>query len=365
MIQMQALGREPAEIRARILERIAGVLGSGTHILGPEVADFEAAWAAAVGTGHAVGTGNGLDALEIALRCAGIGEGDEVITTPMTAVATVLAIVRAGATPVLADIDPHTALLDPVSAERCVSPRTKAVLLVHLYGRLADMEAWEAFVRRHDLILIEDAAQAHLAERGGRRAGSFGRAAAFSFYPTKNLGAVGDAGAVVTDDAEIAERARRLRNYGQSDRYRHPELGLNSRLDELQAAILTERLAVLPRATERRRAVATQLRDGLGGAPVSMLRAEDEPGADVHHLFVVRSDRRDALAEHLRDRGVASLIHYPIPVHLQPPFVDVRRDPEGLAASEAHARECLTLPCHPHLDDVEVATIVDAVRSFT
>src|SRR5688572_23293299 len=239
-----------AESREATVDAVVRTLESGWYILGKEVQQFERQWAQRCGVRHAVAVGNGLDAIEIALRALRIGPGDEVITTPMTAFASVLAIIRAGATPVLADIDPGTALLDRASVERCLTKKTKAIVLVHLYGQLRDMDRWKEFCQRHNVELIEDCAQSHAASSDGRVAGSFGRINAYSFYPTKNLGAMGDGGAVVTDDDELAMHAARLRNYGQKERYEHPELGMNSRLDEVQAAILSERLAWLDEWTD-------------------------------------------------------------------------------------------------------------------
>ena len=253
MIVMNDFKAEPPELREAMLGAARRVLESGWYVLGNEVVAFEKKWAAACGVPQAVGVGNGMDAIEIALRALDVGPGDEVITTPMTAFATVLAILRAGATPVLADIDPETALLSIDSAARCVSPKTKALLLVHLYGQVRNMNAWTDFCAEHGIKLVEDCAQAHLATWQGKVAGSFGAAGAYSFYPTKNLGAPGDAGMLVTNDAPLGQRAGRLRNYGQSVRYHHPELGMNSRLDEIHAAMLAERMKWLQRFTERRR----------------------------------------------------------------------------------------------------------------
>ena len=238
MILMNDFKAEPEALRRDMAVAVERVLASGWYILGKEVESFERQWAQACGVAHGVGMGNGLDAIEVALRALDIGPGDEVITTPMTAFATVLAVLRAGATPVLADIDPQTALLAPESVRRVLSARTRAVLLVHLYGQLRGMEEWGRLCGERGIALIEDCAQAHFARWRGRSAGAFGRAGAYSFYPTKNLGALGDAGMLVTNDPALAARAACLRNYGQSERYHHPELGLNSRLDELHAAIL-------------------------------------------------------------------------------------------------------------------------------
>jgi dTDP-4-amino-4,6-dideoxygalactose transaminase len=364
VIALNDFKAEPAELLSAQLAAAERVLRSGWFILGPEVTAFEAAWSAACGTSHAVGVGNGMDAIEIGLRALGIGAGAEVITTPMTAFATVLAILRAGATPVLADIDPQTALLDPESAQRCLTPRTRAVLPVHLYGQVADMEQWVSWSRQAGVLLLEDCAQAHLAEWGGKRAGSFGAFAAFSFYPTKNLGAIGDGGAIVTSDDALAERARMLRNYGQSTRYVHPSLGMNSRLDELQAALLGVRMQWLPAFTARRRQIAQRYDAAMRNTAVQLLHAPPAPERHVHHLYVVTSDDRDALAAHLAARGVQTLIHYPVPVHHQDPCKDLARDPRGLAAAERHAATCLSLPCHPQLTDTQVECVIDAVNSY-
>ena len=294
----------------------------------------------------------------------GVGPGDEVITTPMTAFATVLAILRAGATPVLADIDPKTALLSIDSVAQCVSPRTKALLLVHLYGQVRNMNAWSGFCAKHGIKLVEDCAQAHLATWQGKVAGSFGAAGAYSFYPTKNLGAPGDAGMLVTNDAPLAQRAGRLRNYGQSVRYHHPELGMNSRLDEIHAAMLAERMKWLLEFTERRRQIAGAYRSEIRNPQVRQLAAPEEPSAHVFHLYVVTCEQRDALQVHLQQHQVQSLIHYPIPVHLQEPCMHIARDPKGLRNSELHADNCLSLPCHPQMTDSDIATVISAVNSF-
>jgi dTDP-4-amino-4,6-dideoxygalactose transaminase len=364
MVLMNDFQAEPEELRRAELAAAERVLRSGWYILGKESEAFESAWAARCGAAHAVGVGNGMDALEIGLRASGVGPGDEVITTPMTAFASTLAIMRAGAVPVFADIDPETALLDPSSAERCLTPKTKAVLLVHLYGRCADMDLWTAFCSAHGLLLLEDCAQAHLSGWKGARAGTFGAFGGYSFYPTKNLGALGDGGMLITKDAALADMARRLRNYGQTERYHHPEVGLNSRLDELQAALLSERLAWLDAFTTRRMEIADAYHAGLRNPLVSPLARPARPEAHVHHLFVIRCERRDALAGFLKERGVQSLAHYPIPVHAQKPCLGLARDPRGLPVSEAHARQCLSIPCHPQMGDRDVETVIAAVNAF-
>ena len=364
MIPMNGFQREPEALRQRELAAVERVLRSGWYILGQEVRAFEAEWALAIGTNHVVGVGNGMDAIEIGLRALGIGPGDEVVTTPMTAFASALAIIRAGAQPVLADIDPATAQMSIGSAKRCLSNRTRAILLVHLYGQANELEGWKKFCDDAGVYLVEDCAQAHLASWNGIRAGAYGKLGAFSFYPTKNLGAVGDGGALTTSDEAIALKARQLRNYGQSDRYHHPVLGLNSRLDELQAAILRVRLTVLEEFTERRRTIARAYRSGIANPAIRLLATPAQESSHVYHLFVLCCDQRQRLAEHLNAWGVESLIHYPIPVHQQPPCTGLRRDPAGLRAAEIHGGTCLSIPCHPQLTDAEVASVIRALNEF-
>lgn len=364
MILMNDFKAEPAELREAMCAAAARVFESGWYVLGNEVRHFEQLWAEACGTSHCVGVANGMDAIELALRALDIGPGDEVITTPMTAFATVLAIIRAGATPVLADIDAGSGLLSPPSVRRCLSGRTRAVVLVHLYGQMRDMPVWVELCREAGIALIEDCAQSHLASWDGQPAGSLGIAGAYSFYPTKNLGAVGDGGALVTMSEAIAQRVGRLRNYGQSERYVHPELGMNSRLDELQAALLNVRLQWLPRFTERRRAIARYYDSGIRNPAIRILAAPQQPLAHVHHLYVVLCEERDALVRHLAAQGVQTLIHYPVPVHRQTPCMALRRDPQGLLNTEAHAAACLSIPCHPQISDADVTQVVAAINSF-
>jgi dTDP-4-amino-4,6-dideoxygalactose transaminase len=364
MIPMNAFQREPESLRAEELKAAQGVLESGWFILGERVRAFESQWASRIGARHAIGVGNGMDAIEIGLRCLDIGAGDEVITTPMTAFATVLAILRAGATPVLADIDPDTALLDRRSVERCISAKTRAVLLVHLYGQVGDMDDWVKMASQGGFHLLEDCAQSHLAMHDDACSGSIGTWGAFSFYPTKNLGAVGDGGVLSTNDENVAARARMLRNYGQSERYHHPVLGLNSRLDEMQAALLTVRLRKLDEFTSRRREIAGAYRSRLQNPKIHLLADARSKQSHVYHLFVICCDERDRLANHLKAGGVETLIHYPVPVHHQPPCRDVKCDPLGLVEAERHAAVCLSIPCHPFLSDAEVSTIIEAVNDF-
>jgi dTDP-4-amino-4,6-dideoxygalactose transaminase len=364
MILMNDFRTEPEELVRKELEAVERVLRSGWYILGGEVKDFEARWAARCGTRFAVGVGNGMDAIEIGLRALGIGGGDEVVTTPMTAFATVLAIIRAGATPVLADINPDTALLDPDSAERCLSPRTKAVVLVHLYGQVREMEKWTTLCKQAGISLLEDCAQAHMASWKGKIAGAFGAWGAYSFYPTKNLGALGDGGALVTNKQEIADKAGVLRNYGQSERYHHPEQGLNSRLDELQAALLSVRLDWLDAFSKRRKELGRSYFSGISNPLVQTMARPLEDDSHVYHLFVVLAEERDRLSAHLRERGVASLSHYPVPVHHQEPCRGIKADPRGLVHAERHAARCLSLPCHPQMSDDDVRKVIEAINEF-
>jgi dTDP-4-amino-4,6-dideoxygalactose transaminase len=364
MILMNDFKAEPLELRESMKVASARVLDSGWYVLGNELKAFEHEWATTCGVDCAVGVGNGMDAIEIALRALDISAGDEVITTPMTAFATVLAILRVGATPVLADIELDTALLSMESAERCVNSKTRAVVLVHLYGQIRNMKGWTEWCISKGIALIEDCAQAHLASSDGTKAGAFGIAGAYSFYPTKNLGAVGDGGMLVTNDSAIAMRAMILRNYGQNTRYHHPEIGLNSRLDEMQAAILSARLKWLEPFTQRRREIAATYRQGISHPVIQLLAAPEQESAHVHHLFVVLCERRNELQEFLWKCGIQTLIHYPVPVHVQPPCKDIVRDPKGLVNSELHAARCLSLPCHPQMTEFNVSEVIAAINAF-
>lgn len=364
MILMNDFKAEPYELREAMLDASKRVIDSGWYVLGNELIHFEKQWALLCGVNYAVGVGNGMDAIEIALRSLDIGPGDEVITTPMTAFATVLAILRAGAIPVLADIEEDTGLLFKESVLRCISSKTKAIVLVHLYGQVRDMSSWQKLCVDNNIQLIEDCAQSHLATLGGKVAGSFGVAGAYSFYPTKNLGAIGDGGALVTNNETIAERSSRLRNYGQSVRYHHPELGMNSRLDEIQAAMLCERIKWLESFTERRREVADQYRAGISNPQISLLKAPQERTAHAYHLFVIKTDKRDILQKHLQENKVQSLIHYPVPVHYQESCNGIKCDPKGLPVSELYASQCLSIPCHPQMTNSDVNKVINAINSF-
>ena len=323
------------------------VAASGRLILGPELAAFESEFAAYCGAAHAVGVGNGLDALTLALRAAGVGVGDEVIAPSHTFVATWLAIAATGARPVPVEPDPATCTLTAEAVAAAVTPRTAAVIPVSLYGHPVDMDPLLAVCKRHGLFVLEDAAQSHGAAYEGRRTGSLAHATAFSFYPTKNLGALGDAGAVTTSDAGLAERLRKLRNYGSIRKYEHEHAGVNSRLDELQAAFLRAKLPRLDAANDRRRAHAAAYAQTLGGAAGLTLPVEASWARHVYHLYVVRSPERDALQARLEAAGVQTLIHYPTPCHLQPAFADLGFRSGQFPLAERLAREVLSLPMWP------------------
>jgi dTDP-3-amino-3,4,6-trideoxy-alpha-D-glucose transaminase len=351
----------PRDDAAAVRTAIDRVVASGWYILGPEVTAFEAEFAAAAGARHAVGVGTGTDALALILRGLGIGEGDEVITTPLSAAFTALAILQAGARPVFADVEPGRLTLDPDAIADAVTPRTRAVMPVHLYGQPADMQAIGRVAARHHLAVVEDCCQAHLATSAGRPVGTIGIAGAFSFYPTKNLGALGDGGAVVTNDDALASRIARLRNGGQSDRCVHLEAGVNSRLDEMQAAILRARLGFLGTWTERRRQLAAVYRRTLAAAPV-VVPGECDPG-HVYHLFVVRSGRREELQRHLLAEGVETLVHYPVPIPRQPALAG--SSPAECPRADAASREVLSLPLHPGLTDGDLARVAAAAGRFS
>ena len=344
-----------AEVRAAI-ER---VLDRGWYVLGPEVEAFEQEFAAASGARFAVGVANGTDAIALLLRAAGIGAGHDVIVPAMTAAFTGLAVIAAGATPVIADVDPQTLNLDAASCAAALTPKTRAIVPVHLYGQPADLDGLMAFAAQHDLVVVEDCCQAHLATYRGMPVGTRGVGGAFSFYPTKNLGALGDGGAVITDDADVAERVRRLRNGGQRARYEHIEAGVNSRLDEMQAAVLRARLTRLPKWTTTRRDLAGLYRRLLPGSVWPIV--EREPG-HAYHLFPVRADDRDALRTHLGREQIETLIHYPTPLHQQPAFAAaVRRQ---CPHAERAARELVSLPLHPRLKTTDIERICEAIETF-
>jgi dTDP-4-amino-4,6-dideoxygalactose transaminase len=333
----------PGEDAAAVDAAIRRVLARGWFVLGPEVEAFEAEFARACGAAHAVGVGTGTDALALSLRAIGIGPGDEVITSPLSAAYTALAVMMVGARPVFADIDRDRLTVDPGAVAAAITPRTRVLMPVHLYGQAADMAALEAIATRHGVAIIEDCAQAHLSTAGGRPVGTIGVAGAFSFYPTKNLGALGDGGAIVTNDAALADRLKRLRNGGQVARYQHIEFGVNTRLDEVQAAVL-----------------AREYRAALAGAPVRVPPEVD--AGHVYHLFVVQSAARDALRAHLASRGIETLVHYPLPIPRQPALAAER--PAVCPMADRACAELCSLPLHPGLSSDRVRAVAAAIHAF-
>jgi dTDP-4-amino-4,6-dideoxygalactose transaminase len=341
----------------------AAAVRSGWYVLGPGTAAFEAEFAAYCGAAHCVGVADGLDALHLSLRALDIGPGDEVIVPAHTFIASWLAVSHAGATPVPVEVDPDDACIDPQRIADAVTSRTRAVMPVHLYGHPADMDAVAAVAAACNLPVIEDAAQAHGARYKGRPVGGLSRLTCWSFYPGKNLGALGDGGAVTTDDPALAERLRRLRNYGSAQKYVHQEVGYNSRLDELQARLLSVKLRRLDEWNDRRRAIAARYLAELADAPLRppTVRSWADP---AWHLFPVYTPRRDALQRHLAAAGVQTLIHYPTPPHLQDAYRDMGLKEGSFPVSEQICREELSLPMGPHLDDDAVGRVIAAVRSF-
>ena len=349
------------EIRGTLNQGWERLLDTSQFIGGAAVEEFEQAWAGYCGVRHAVGVANGTNALELTLTALGIGSGDEVIVPANTFVASAEAVVLTGATPRFADVSPKTLLLTPADLEAAITRRTRAVIVVHLYGQMPDMDALCRTAARAGVVIIEDAAQAHGASWRGRPAGSIGQAGCFSFYPGKNLGAFGDAGAVVTNDADLAKVLRVLRDHGRTtgSHYRHELVGTNSRLDALQAMVLTAKLARLDAWNQARRSVAARYQAAFASGPVRMV--EDEAGAlGVYHLAVARTPERARLQQRLTEMGIQTGIHYPIPCHRQAPYLRFATGP--LPVSEAAADEVLSLPMFPHLRDDQVARVCDAVH---
>jgi len=354
------LGAVNAELEPALSAAASRVISSGWYVLGQEVRAFEVEYAAWCGAAHCVGVANGLEALSLALRAMGVSEGDEVIVPSNTYVATWLAASHLGAVPVPVEPDEASFNLDPDRVEAAVTPRTRVILPVHLYGQAADLDPLREIARRRGLELLEDGAQAHGAAYRGRRVGAAGTVA-WSFYPGKNLGALGDGGAVTTDDPELAGRIRVLRNYGSRTKYHNEVIGFNSRLDEIQAAFLRTKLPHLERANARRRAVADRYLKGLAGLPLT-LPAVTPHGDPAWHLFVVRHPERDRLAEALRERGVETLIHYPVPPHLQPAYAGLGLAAGAFPISERVHREVLSLPMSPVMTDEQVEHVIESVR---
>ena len=363
MIFMNDFKAEPQILRDAMMEGVQRVINSGWYVLGSEVQKFEAEWARICGTTNAIGVGNGMDAIEIILRGLEIGPGDEVITTPMTAFASVLAIYRAGATPVLADIDPTTALMSIESATRCISGRTKAILLVHLYGQLCNIDLWQKFCDEYGISLVEDCAQAHLASIDEKCAGSFGVAAAFSFYPTKNIGAFGDSGAIVTDNPKIFQKIKMLRNYGSEVKYHNEILGVNSRMDEIQASILSIKLKYYLEYLKNKNHIAQRYLNEIKNDYIK-LPVVRENSEHVWHLFVVFSDYRDELKKYLEEKNIITDIHYPIPPHLSNAYKDLNFSLGDFPITEKFANSVLSLPIYEGMSDSKISYVIRVINDF-
>ncbi len=348
-------------IKGEIDAAIGKVLDSCQFVLGPEVSEFEKDFAAYCGTSECIALNSGTSALHLALIAARIGTGDEVITTPFTFVASVAAILYAGARPVLVDIDPRSFALDPSKIDAAITPRTKALLPVHLYGQPADMDPIMEIARRHNLVVIEDAAQAHGARYKGRPVGSIGHMACFSFYPGKNLGAYGEGGAVTTDNSEYARSVRMLRDWGQDRKYHHVLRGYNYRMEGFQGAVLGVKLRHLEKWTEERRNLVLRYNQLLSDCELE-LPAEMSGVRHVYHVYTVRSKERDRLQKALADEGVQSGVHYPVPVHLQPAYADLGYGPGAFPEAEAAARQVLSLPLYPELSLQDLSQVADAVK---
>lgn len=346
----------------RIDAALARVAKSGWFLLGNELTAFESAYAAYCGASHCIGVANGLDALHLALRALGVGRGHEVIVPSNTYIATWLAVSQCGATPVPVEPDAATYNIDPTRIEDAITPRTRAVMPVHLYGQPADMDAIDAIAQKHGLAVVDDCAQAHGAQYKGRRVGALTRVSAWSFYPGKNLGAMGDGGAITTNDPSVADAIRVLRNYGSRVKYQNEVKGYNSRLDEIQAAVLSAKLPNLDDAIAQRCAIASRYLEGLKGLPLGLPYLPDwvDP---AWHLFVVRHPDRDALQAQLTVAGIGTLVHYPVPPHLQPAYVELGLAKGRLPIAEAIHREVLSLPIWPGMSMDQVDQVISAVRA--
>lgn len=354
------LKAQAATLRAEVARELMEVVDSTAFVLGPKVQAFEKAFAAYVGAKHCVGLNSGTSALHLAMIAAGVGAGDEVITVPMTFVATTWAISYVGARPVFVDVDPATYTMDVSKVEKAITPRTKAILPVHLYGQPADVRPLLALGRKHGIPVIEDAAQAHGAEDDGQRVGSLGLCGCFSFYPGKNLGAYGEGGALVTNDDALATRCRALRNHAQAERYHHSEIGYNYRMDGFQGAVLGVKLRYLEEWTQARIALAARYREKLAGLPIG-LPAVRADARHVWHLFVVLHPRRDRLQLALKARDIETGLHYPVPVHLQKAYAGLGHRQGDFPVSERVGRECLTLPLFPEMTEARQDRVIDAL----
>jgi dTDP-4-amino-4,6-dideoxygalactose transaminase len=363
-IPLVDLVRQYNSIKNELDKKILDVVSSGRFILGPEVENFEKEFASYCGVKHAAGVGSGNDALLLTMQALGVGGGDEVITVPNTFISTVDSIVRCGAKPVFVDIDPATYNINVEKIESKITDKTKAILVVHLYGQPADMDVIKEIASKHNLLVIEDACQAHGAEYKGRRAGSFGDAACFSFYPSKNLGAYGDGGAVVSNNSDMIEKVAKLRNYGGKEKYVHEFVGCNSRLDELQAAVLRIKLKYLDNWIKQRRNHAKKYVELLRNSDVVMLPIEMQNAKHAYYLFVIRHAKRDELKTFLEKNGIGTGIHYPIPIHMQPSYAYLKIRGGSFPVTENHAKEILSLPMFAELTNEEISYIAEKIMQF-
>ncbi|GGG53450.1 DegT/DnrJ/EryC1/StrS family aminotransferase [Hymenobacter glacieicola] len=364
IIPFLSFGPQHTPIREEILAAVAEVYDSQWYVLGQQVLNFEAAYSLLAGTRYCVGVGNGLDALHLSLRVLGIGPGDEVLVPSNTYIATWLAVSYVGATPVPVEPDPATYNLDPARIEAAITSRTRAIMPVHLYGQACEMEAIMALARQHKLMVVEDNAQAHGATASGQPTGSFGQANATSFYPGKNLGALGDAGAITTDSEDLARELQLLRNYGSPRKYYNEVIGYNSRLDELQAAVLLVKLRHLAEWTRQRQQIARWYGEQLQGIELLTLPQTAPGSTHVYHLYVVRTARRDALQQHLTAAGIGSLIHYPVPPHQQQAYACLAYPAGTFPLAEELAATCLSLPLWPGMTELQVEQVAREIRRF-
>ena len=361
MIEFAGLQQQYDEIAEQIEQAVHRILKGGWFILGQELEEFEQEFSSYIGTKIGIGVNSGSDALLLAVQALGIGNGDEVLTVSHTFISTVDSIVRNGARSLFVDIDPDTYCIDASQIEKKITKKTRAIIPVHLYGNPADMSSIIEIAKKYNLHIIEDASQAHGAKYKGKRVGSIGDIGCFSFYPAKNLGAYGDGGMVVTDNAELAEKIRKLRNYGQPQKNVHDFIGINSRLDEIQAAVLRVKLRYLDKWNRRRREIAGQYNALLGGLPV-ITPIEKEFAEHVYHLYVIRCEYRNKLQQHLLQHEIHTQIHYPIPVHKQKAYRDLGFD-VNLPVTERICNEILSLPMHPWLSEADVKKVADAITS--
>ena len=362
MIQFVDLRAQHDSIRKELFDAITGIIDNSAFIMGPAIKEFEPKFAEFCGSRHAIGCSSGTSALHLALWALGIGAGDEVITIPHTFIATAEAISLCGAKPVFVDIDPATYTMDPSKLEAAITPKTKAVITVHLYGNPTNMDPILEIARKHGLKVVEDCAQAHGAEYKGKRVGSIGDIGCFSFFPGKNMGAMGDAGAVLTDNDEIAQKVRMLRNHGREGKYEHQYVGYNERMDNLQAAILNVKLPHLAAWNELRREHAAEYSKLLAGIVSTPTEA---PGCKpVYHLYVIRHPKRDELQKYLKEKGIATGVHYPLPLHLQPAYADLNYKEGDFPATEQAAKEVLSLPMYPEMTSAMIQEVAEAIKDW-